>query len=64
MVTMYACAMQLREDAVGNLPIRMIAALHDTGVGQIENNYTPHITEHPSDDLTRTGLAVRARAGR
>jgi len=39
-----------------NIPIRLIAALHNTSVGQIERNYSRHITEHSSDDLARTGL--------
>ena len=39
-----------------NIPIRLIAALHNTSVGQIERNYSRHITEHHSDDLSRTGL--------
>jgi integrase len=39
-----------------NVPIRLIAALHNTSVGQIERNYSKHITEHHSDELTRTGL--------
>jgi integrase len=39
-----------------NIPIRLIAALHDTSVGQIERNYSAHITESHSDDLARTGL--------
>jgi hypothetical protein len=39
-----------------NIPVRLIAALHDTSVGQIERNYSKHITEHHSDDLTRTAL--------
>ena len=39
-----------------NIPIRLVAALHNTSVGQIEKNYSAHITEHHSDDLTRTGL--------
>jgi hypothetical protein len=30
--------------------------LHDTSVSQIERNYSRHITEHHSDDLTRTAL--------
>jgi integrase len=41
---------------VKNIPIRLIAALHDTSVGQIERNYARHITEHHTDDLTRTAL--------
>ena len=39
-----------------NIPIRLIAALHNTSVGQIERNYSKNITETHSDDLTRTGL--------
>ena len=39
-----------------NIPIRLIAALHNTSVQQIERNYSKHITEHHSDDLSRTGL--------
>ena len=39
-----------------NIPIRLIASLHNTSVGQIEKNYSAHITEHSSDDLSRTGL--------
>ena len=56
-VTLYA----LRHSSIvrmllKNIPIRLIAALHNTSVGQIERNYSKHITEHHSDDLTRTGL--------
>jgi integrase len=39
-----------------NVPIRLIAALHNTSVGEIEKSYSPHITEHSTDDLSRTGL--------
>jgi integrase len=38
-----------------NVPIRLIAALHDTSVGQIEANYSRDIAEH-SDDHTRAAL--------
>ena len=38
-----------------NQPIRVVAALHDTSVTQIERNYSAHITEH-SDDVARAGL--------
>ena len=44
------------------IPIRLIAALHNTSVGQIERNYSKHITEHHSDDLTRTGLLAEPAA--
>ena len=39
-----------------NIPIRLIAALHNTSVSQIERNYSRHITEHSSDELSRTAL--------
>ena len=56
-VTMYA----LRHSSIvrmllKNIPIRLIAALHDTSVSQIERNYSKHITEHSIDDITRAGL--------
>ena len=56
-VTLYA----LRHSSIvrmllKNIPIRLIAALHNTSVGQIERNYSKNITETHSDDLTRTGL--------
>src|SRR5262249_25361264 len=38
-----------------NIPIRLIAALHNTSVGQIERNYGKHITEHHSDDVSPIG---------
>ena len=41
---------------IKNIPIRLIAALHDTSIGQIERNYSKHITEHHTDDLARTAL--------
>jgi integrase len=56
-VTLYA----LRHSSIvrmllKNIPIRLIAALHNTSVSQIERNYSRHITEHSSDDISRTGL--------
>jgi hypothetical protein len=39
-----------------NIPIRLIAALHNTSVGQIERNYSRHITEHDSDAISRRAL--------
>jgi integrase len=38
-----------------NVPIRIVAALHDTSVGQIERNYSRHIAEH-SDTLARRAM--------
>ena len=57
MVTLYA----LRHSSIvrmllKNIPIRLIAALHNTSVSQIEKNYSAHVTEHSIDDITRTGL--------
>jgi hypothetical protein len=40
---------------LANIPIRVIAATHNTSVGQIETNYSPFITEH-SDALSRRAL--------
>ena len=55
-VTMYA----LRHSSIvrmllRNVPIRLIASLHNTSVTMIERNYSRHITEH-SDDHARVGL--------
>jgi integrase len=55
-VTMYA----LRHSSIvrallRNVPIRLIASLHNTSVAMIERNYSRHITEH-SDDHARVGL--------
>ena len=37
------------------VPIRVVAATHDTSVAQIEKHYSAHITDH-SDKLTRAAL--------
>ncbi len=55
-VTMYA----LRHSSivrmlVQNIPIRLIASLHNTSIRMIEANYSKHITEH-SDDISRKAL--------
>jgi integrase len=55
-VTPYA----LRHSSVTRLllkgvPVRVVAALHNTSVSQIERNYSKHITEH-ADDVTRSAL--------
>jgi hypothetical protein len=39
-----------------NIPVRLIAGLHNTSVFQIEKNYSKHITEHAIDDISRAGL--------
>jgi hypothetical protein len=56
-VTMYALRhSNIVRMLLKNIPIRLIASLHNTSVSQIERNYSKHITEHHSDDLSRTGL--------
>jgi integrase len=55
-VTMYC----LRHSSVvrmllKNVPIRLVASLHDTSVAQIERNYSRFITEH-SDEHARAAL--------
>ena len=56
-VTMYA----LRHSSivrmlVRNVPIRLVASLHNTSVAMIEKHYSRYITEHSIDDITRAGL--------
>jgi integrase len=38
-----------------NVPIRLVASLHNTSVAMIEKTYSKHITEH-SDDISRMAL--------
>jgi len=38
-----------------NVPIRLVASLHNTSVSMIERTYSKYITEH-SDDISRAGL--------
>ena len=38
-----------------HVPIRVIAASHDTSVAQIERCYSKHITDH-ADDISRAAL--------
>ena len=56
-VTMYA----LRHSSIvrmllRNVPIRLVASLHNTSVAMIEKHYSRYITEHSIDDITRVGL--------
>jgi integrase len=57
-VTIYA----LRHSSIArallrNVAIRLVASLHDTSVGQIERNYSRHITQHEDADMhARAGL--------
>ena len=39
-----------------NVPIRLIAATHNTSTRMIEANYSKFITEHAADDVSRIGL--------
>jgi hypothetical protein len=41
---------------VRNVPIRLVASLHNTSVAMIEKHYSRYITEHSIDDITRIGL--------
>ena len=55
-VTMYA----LRHSSIVrqlklNVPIRLVASLHNTSVAMIEKHYSKYITEH-SDDISRAAL--------
>jgi integrase len=55
-VTMYS----LRHSSIvrmlkKNIPIRLVASLHNTSVGMIEKHYSRYITEH-SDDISRHAL--------
>jgi integrase len=59
-VTLYA----LRHTSIvrqlkANVPIRVVAALHDTSVAMIEKNYSKYITDHV-DDLARQTLLETA----
>jgi integrase len=56
-VTMYA----LRHSSIvrmlkKNIPIRLVASLHNTSVTMIEKHYSRYITEHSIDDIARAGL--------
>jgi hypothetical protein len=42
-----------------NVPVRIIAASHDTSVAMIESNYSRHISAH-SDELSRRALLADA----
>jgi integrase len=38
------------------IPVRLIAAVHDTSISMVEQHYSRHVTEHSIDDITRVGL--------
>lgn len=39
-----------------NIPIRLVASLHNTSVAMIERHYSKYITEHDTDDISRRAL--------
>jgi integrase len=41
-----------------NVPIRLVASLHNTSVAMIEKHYSKYITEHSIDDIARIGLLL------
>ena len=55
-----ATAYSLRHSSIvrqllAHVPIRIVAATHDTSVRMIERTYSKHITEH-ADDISRKAL--------
>jgi len=42
-------------DLLAGVPIRVVAAQHDTSVGQIERTYSKHITDH-ADEISRRAM--------
>jgi integrase len=47
---------------LANVPIRVVAAGHDTSVAMLERTYSPHISDH-SDAIARRGLLDTAPTG-
>jgi integrase len=55
-VTMYGLRhTSIVRQLLANVPIRVVAALHDTSVKMIEQNYSEHIADH-ADELARPAL--------
>ena len=46
-----------------NVPIRLVASLHNTSVAMIEKHYSKYITEHSIDDIARIGLLSEPAPG-
>lgn len=56
-VTMYALRhSNIVRMLLRNVPIRLVASLHNTSVAMIEKHYSKYITEHSLDDIARLGL--------
>jgi hypothetical protein len=59
-VTMYALRhTSIVRQLLANVPVRVVAALHDTSVLMIERNYSKFIADH-ADDLARAALPAPA----
>src|SRR5262249_13585238 len=55
-VTMYALRhTSIVRQLLANVPVRVVAALHDTSVVMIEHNYSKYIADH-ADELARATL--------
>lgn len=55
-VTMYALRhTSIVRQLLANVPVRVVAALHDTSVAMIERNYSKYIADH-ADELARATL--------
>jgi integrase len=62
-VTMYALRhSSIVRELLLNVPIRVIAAAHDTSIAMIESNYSKHISQY-SDELSRRALLQDAPLG-
>jgi hypothetical protein len=60
-VTLYALRhSSIVRQLLANVPIRIVATLHDTSVNMIERTYSRHIAEH-TDALARRALLDTAR---
>ena len=46
-----------------NVPIRLVASLHNTSVAMIEKHYSKYITEHSMDGIARIGLLSEPAPG-
>jgi integrase len=59
-VTLYALRhTSIVRQLLANVPVRVVAALHDTSVVMIERNYSKHIADH-ADELARAALPAPA----
>ena len=56
-----APAFSHRADAAGNVPIRLVASLHNTSVKMIEKHYSKYITEHSTTTSRATGCCTMSR---